>query len=152
MPMNRFAVAVVMLWMSCCMAARSMAAEPDFPVAESRTINGVVYRCFEKDGPGWADVGHYVVACRARVVEAALAQQRAQALTVDVKTLETSVAAWRKAAEAEHARVQALEVVLTEERQADRSRRRWDKVRDVGIVTVVVLNLVATVVVGTVAR
>jgi hypothetical protein len=130
------------------MAARSTAAEPDFPVAESRTINGVVYRCFEKDGPGWAAVGHYVIACRARVVEAALAQQRAQALTVDVHALETSVAAWRKTAEAERVRAQNLEVVLVEERKQDAKQVYWQRVRDIGIVATVLLGVVVSVAVG----
>jgi hypothetical protein len=130
------------------MAGRSTAAEPDFPVAESRTINGVVYRCFEKDGPGWADVGHYVVACRARVVEAALAQQRAQTLALDVRALETSVAAWRKTAEAEKTRAQNLETILIEERRTEVKRLYWQKVRDIGIVATVLLGVVVSVSVG----
>lgn len=134
--------------MSFFMAARSMAAEPDFPVAESHTINGVVYRCFEKDGPGWADVGHYVVACRARVVESALAQQRAQALTLDIKTLETAVASWRKTAEAEKIRAQNFETILIEERRTEAKKLYWQKVRDIGIVATVLIGVVVSVSVG----
>jgi hypothetical protein len=130
------------------MAGRSTAAEPDFPVAESRTINGVVYRCFEKDGPGWADVGHYVVDCRARIAEAILAQQRVQALTLDIKALETSVAMWRKTAEAEQARAQNLETILIEERRTEAKKLYWQKVRDIGIVATVLLGVVVSVSVG----
>jgi len=39
--------------------------EYQFPVAQEHTVDGVVLKCFEKDGQGWKTVGHMVVDYRA---------------------------------------------------------------------------------------